>query len=75
MQVVLYTKEGCGLCDEVKAELAALAADYPHTLTEIDITTQPGLFQKYRYTIPVVHIGDVELQAPITRQQLIDALQ
>lgn len=73
--LTLYTKDGCGLCEEVKRELAALAAAYPHRLIEVDITTDPALFKQYHITIPVVQIGDVALEAPITRQELVTALE
>ena len=75
MHVKLLTRPGCHLCEDVKAELAALATDYPHTLEEINIADSIHLFEKYHLTIPVVQVGDVELQAPITKQQLIDALR
>lgn len=74
MHVKLLTKPGCHLCDDVKTELAALAADYPHTLEEVNIADSIYLFEKYHLTIPVVQIGDVELQAPISQEQLIAAL-
>ena len=75
LTVTLYTKEGCGLCNEVKAELAGLAVDFPHNLQEIDITQDSGLFARYRFAIPVVKIGDVTLNAPITAVQLAAALE
>lgn len=73
--VKLFTKSGCGLCDEVKAILDTLQENFPHELIEVDITKDDSLFQRYRYTIPVVHIGDIELAAPITAVQLNQALQ
>jgi glutaredoxin len=73
--VTLYTKDGCGLCDEVKAELADLAEDFPHDLQEIDITKDSDLFARYRFTIPVVKMGTETLKAPITAHQLKTALQ
>ena len=74
INVTLYTKEGCGLCEEVKQELAHLQAAYPHQLTEVDITSDPALFARYRYTIPVIRVGEIELQAPITAVHLKAAL-
>jgi glutaredoxin len=74
IEVVLYTKEPCPLCDEAKRELESLAADHPYRLTEIDITSDPALFALYRYTIPVLHIGEREVAAPITRDKLRAAL-
>lgn len=75
LAITLYNKQGCDLCEEVKAELAVLAAAYPHRLEEVDITQDAALFAGYRYTIPVVEIGTTILQAPITAVQLTHALQ
>ncbi|MFO7683885.1 MAG: glutaredoxin family protein [Chloroflexota bacterium] len=74
MTVALYTKDGCGLCAEAKAELARLAAVYPHELQEVDITQDADLFARYRFVIPVVKLGDVVLKAPLTAVQLSTAL-
>ena len=73
--LTLYTKEGCGLCEEVKEQLATLAAAYPHKLIEVDITADPALFQQYRIIIPVLLVGDIELEAPITREELVAAFE
>ncbi|MBK7894779.1 MAG: glutaredoxin family protein [Candidatus Promineifilaceae bacterium] len=75
LRVTLYTKMGCGLCDEVKHSLNLLQARYPHQLQEVDITQDEALFEKYRYTIPVVQIGEVELMAPMTAVQLQRVLE
>jgi hypothetical protein len=74
IEVTLYTKAGCHLCEDVQEMLEGLTAVYPHHLTAIDITSDRELFARYHLTIPVVHIGAAELQAPITRAQLEDAL-
>ncbi len=74
INVTLYTKDGCHLCDEVAGKLADLQERYPHRLTEVDITEDDDLFRRYRYAIPVVHVGDVELRAPITEEELVGAL-
>ena len=70
MIVTLYSKEGCHLCDEVKEMLGGLTAVNPHTLNIIDITQDEAIFARYHYLIPVVTIGDITLQAPITHAQL-----
>jgi glutaredoxin len=74
IEVTLYTKAGCHLCEDVKAMLAGLTAVFPHHLTEIDITSDRATFARYHLTIPVVHIGQIELQAPITSAHLEAAL-
>jgi glutaredoxin len=60
-RVVLYTKPGCHLCEEMKAEIARAGCPDLFTLTEIDIESDPELFERYRYDIPVVTINDVEV--------------
>lgn len=74
LEVTLYTKVGCHLCEDVKEMLVTLTAVHPHHLTEIDITSERNIFARYHLTIPVVHIGTTELQAPITAAQLETAL-
>ena len=75
LSVRLYTKEDCGLCDKVKQELARLQGDYPHQLTEVDIRRDTAVFEKYKYLIPIVQIGEIQLEAPISRQELASAFQ
>ena len=65
MEITLYTKDGCTLCDKLKDQLALIQDQFPHQLAEVDITTDDSLFQKYRYTIPVLRMGDNEIAAPI----------
>ncbi len=74
LTITLYSKPGCHLCEDVKAILANLQARYPHQLVEIDIRGDRALFARYHLTIPVVQIGDVALEAPITAVQLEAAL-
>mmetsp|Transcript_24599 Transcript_24599/g.45914 ORF Transcript_24599/g.45914 Transcript_24599/m.45914 type:complete len:219 (-) Transcript_24599:2226-2882(-) len=59
--VVLYTKEGCTLCDKVKDVLKSLPQnEFPHSLEQVDITDQEhvGWYDKYKYDIPVLHINN-----------------
>ncbi len=58
IKVVFYTKAGCHLCDDARTLLEDLAADIPYELTEIDIRSDLGLFEQYRYRIPVIIIND-----------------
>jgi glutaredoxin len=62
--VVLYSKPGCGLCDEARQLLEALLADRAsHGLTaprieERDITTDPAWEAAFFLEIPVVEVGE-----------------
>jgi glutaredoxin len=57
-KVVIYSKEGCHLCEHAKAALVTLSPEFEFSLEEVDITTDTVLFDKYQYTIPVMHIDD-----------------
>ena len=59
-RVVLYTKPGCHLCDEMKAQMSAARCDELYTLEEVDIEQDAELFGRYRYEIPVLCINGVE---------------
>lgn len=56
----LFTKEGCTLCDKVKGVLESLEEELPHSLVAVDITDSENdeWFKKYKYDIPVLHVGD-----------------
>jgi glutaredoxin len=60
MKVILYSKPGCHLCEEMKAELAKAAASIPFSLTEINIEEDEILLARYGPDIPVLTIDGVE---------------
>ena len=70
VNLTLYTRKNCHLCDEIKAELALLQETYPHRLVEIDVDSDPGISATYGESIPVVEVGPYILHAPISRQDL-----
>lgn len=58
--VVLYTKLNCHLCDEMKAELRKAGCDNLYRLEEVNIESDPALFERYRFDIPVLEINGIE---------------
>jgi glutaredoxin len=60
-QVRFYTKAGCHLCDEARDKLEDIAAQTEYELTEIDIRSDPEIFEQYRFRIPVIIIDDSTL--------------
>lgn len=70
LNVTLYTRKECTLCDEVKADLNELQSQYPHRLVEVDIESETVLLAKFGLEIPVVEVGPYSLKSPITRQKL-----
>ncbi|MDD2922311.1 MAG: glutaredoxin family protein [Anaerolineales bacterium] len=70
LTITLYTRQGCHLCEDAKADLNALQEQFPHRLAEVDISSDPALTAKYDLEIPVIEVGPYALKAPITRQKL-----
>jgi glutaredoxin len=59
-RVVLYTRPGCGLCQEMKQEIAGAGCAGLYELAEIDIDNDAELLEQYQYEIPVLFINGVE---------------
>lgn len=57
VEIVLYTRAACHLCDEMKAVIEAVASEYPLRLREIDIDGDPALRARYDTEVPVLLIG------------------
>ena len=55
-EVVLYTRAGCHLCDEVKATLARLEQRGGFTWKEVDVDSDPELLRQFTEEVPVVFI-------------------
>jgi uncharacterized membrane protein len=70
LNVTLYMRPECGLCDEVRRQLQLLQPRLPHQLTEINIESDPTLQRAYFDQIPVVEVGPYRLKAPISNQDL-----
>jgi 4a-hydroxytetrahydrobiopterin dehydratase len=58
VEVTLYTRPGCSLCD--KARSAILKASPDIRVREVNIDDDPELRRRYTNDIPVAVIGDVE---------------
>jgi glutaredoxin len=55
-RVMLYGKPGCHLCDDARAVVQAVCAELGVGWTEIDITVDRELFEKYGEQIPVTFV-------------------
>ena len=76
MQVTLYTKPGCHLCDELKADLLALQTEMNFVVVERNIEEDRQDFARFRYLIPVVDIeGGPVLYPPHTQHSVRQALE
>jgi hypothetical protein len=59
-EVVLYTREGCHLCDDARTILLRVRQYHPFRLQERDIERDALLLRAYLERIPVVTIDGVE---------------
>ena len=61
VQVVIYSRPGCHLCDEAKAAILSAGCNDQFVLEEINIKSDEELLRKYKYDIPVVAINGMEM--------------
>jgi glutaredoxin len=59
--VTIYTRPGCHLCDEAKAEISASGCDGEFSLEEVNIDEDEALRERYGYDIPVIFINGVKV--------------
>ncbi|MEO8434967.1 MAG: glutaredoxin family protein [Pyrinomonadaceae bacterium] len=60
VQVILYTRPGCHLCDEARQAIAAAGCAESYTLTEVNIEMGPVLLDLYKNDIPVITMDGVQ---------------
>jgi Glutaredoxin-like domain (DUF836) len=54
---VLYSRPGCGLCEEMLSELAALPAAAPFAVEVLDVDADQAAAVRYGHKIPVLLFG------------------
>ncbi len=59
--LVLLSKPGCHLCEEMRAVVDRVIAGRPLVLVEKDVREDPRLERRYLFEIPVLLHGDREL--------------
>lgn len=69
-RVVLYTRNDCKLCDDAKADLAALKKEFSFDLVEVDVDSDPDLQADYGHRIPVIQASPFTLEPPFDRRKL-----
>lgn len=76
VEVVLYSREECHLCEQARDVIISLQKEFPISLTEIDIDEDPSLKKKYGLKIPVIAInGEVIFESNIDIDRLKSYLQ
>ncbi|MBA2116402.1 glutaredoxin family protein [Bremerella alba] len=62
-QIVLYTRQGCHLCDDAEVLVRKFVSD----ITLVDIDNDPELTQKFNTCVPVVEInGKVRFRGKVS---------
>ena len=75
-KVVLYSRPGCHLCEDAKAVLAQARARVPFDFQEVDISTDPDLFEEHKWHIPVIEIdGRTAFKLRVAPEALLERLQ
>lgn len=59
VRVVVYTRQGCGLCATAERRVAAEAGRAEVELVDVD--TDPELQRRYHVRVPVVEVDGVEV--------------
>ena len=76
MNVTLYSKRNCHLCDVLKADLLAMQQEFGFVLCEVDSDDDQEANTRFQHLIPVLDIeGGPLLYAPISYDELFDALE
>ena len=61
IELTLYSRAGCHLCDDMQRDLEAQHAQFDFALRRVDIDTDPVLQARYRTRIPVLAHGEHEI--------------
>lgn len=79
IQITLYSKPNCSLCDDLLADLVWLQRELAFTVDTQDITDDPLLKEKFQYLVPVLEISGTLYNPPHdllqTRLHIINALR
>ena len=54
VQLVLYSRNYCHLCQDMLIALEALRGEFVFSLTEVDVDVDPGAEQKFDELVPVL---------------------
>lgn len=72
--LLLYSRPGCHLCEELAAEVQPLLAGRA-VIEFVDISDDPGLERRYGLRIPVLTDGEEELSSfPLDRGRVEEYL-
>jgi hypothetical protein len=61
IELVLYGRVGCHLCEDMKADLLALQGELDFALVEVEVGWDGELAQRYGQLLPVLELNGVEI--------------
>jgi uncharacterized membrane protein len=70
INVKLYSRKDCPLCDQALADLQSLQTSIPHNLEIIDVDSHPEALRLYGNALPVVEVGPYKVKAPFDKKEL-----
>ena len=62
IRVRLMASPDCGLCDEALGALRRLSRRTPLDIERVDVTLDPELLGRYVVRVPVLVVGEAELE-------------
>jgi Glutaredoxin-like domain (DUF836) len=75
VRFVLYSRPGCGLCEELKAELVRLPAARGYPLDEIDVDADAATRARFGHKIPVLlFAGEMVCHGRLDPEEVLKAL-
>lgn len=61
MELMLYTRPGCHLCEEAKTQLQPLLAEFGLNLREVNVDSDAALAARFGEEVPVVFLDGRKL--------------
>jgi Glutaredoxin-like domain (DUF836) len=75
MRFVLYSRPGCGLCEEMRAELDRLPAARGYPLEVLDVDADSDTRSRYGHKIPVLlFAGELVCHGRLDTEEVLKAL-
>jgi hypothetical protein len=72
---VLYSRPGCGLCEEMLTELAAVREAHSYAVDVLDVDSDPAAKVRYGHKIPVLlFAGELVCHGRLDGEELHKAL-
>jgi thioredoxin reductase (NADPH) len=59
--LIIYSRQGCHLCDVMKNELESMDLAQTGSITMVDIDTDPEFARRFNDLVPVLFVNDKEV--------------